>query len=265
MGTTAAVELSSRLIRPEGVRRLGQALWMLVGQRVEQGDLLWARGLAGADGDSLLWRALCEAGALREPELELRPYPLAYLLCRLWGNETDAEQSARLVWTLPPGLSVDGVAPDGYVSAAIELVEFARSSLVLVSPYLEPKGMGRLHESLLAALHRGVAVLMLTHDGEDLSSLASASMEALRRDSAGLAGLFTVYTASALSPALLHLKLIVADETLAVLGSANVTRKGFGQNLEAGVLLGAQAVGEIGCVIQAAISSSLVDKVFSSR
>lgn len=107
---SAAAEVSSRIERPDGIRRLGQALWMMVGHRVEQGALLWARALLGANGDSLLWQSLCEEGAVREPGFELRPQPLANFLCRLWGNEPDIPQTVRLVWTLPPQLNIDGVA-----------------------------------------------------------------------------------------------------------------------------------------------------------
>ncbi len=262
---SAAADISSRIERPEGVRRLGQALWMMVGQPVEPGTLLWARGLLGADGDTLLWRALLEERAVCEPDFVLRHHALAKLLCMLWSNEPDARQPAQLVWTLPPELIVDGVAHDSYVQAAVDVVASARAKLTLVSPYLEPKGMGRLHESLLGALHRGVAVLMLTHDVEDRSSLASASLEALRRDSAGLPGLFTVYTASAIPLVLLHLKILMADDARALVGSANVTGKGLGMNLEAGAVLGPHAATEIGRVLQATIAVGLVRKAFSSR
>ena len=261
---SSAADISSRIERPEGVRRLGQALWMMAGGRVEQGSLLWARGLLGANGDALLWQALREQDCVREPDFELRPHPLASFLCRLWSNNPDAAQ-ARLVWTLPPQLTVNGVAPDSYVQAAVDVVESAQASIALVSPYLEPNGMGRLHEGLVGALHRGVAVLVLTHGVEDLSSLASASLRTLRRDSVGLPGLFTVFTASTMPQALLHLKVVLVDEARAIVGSANVTGNGFDANLEAGVVLEGHVVAEIGRVVQATIESGLVEKAFANR
>jgi phosphatidylserine/phosphatidylglycerophosphate/cardiolipin synthase-like enzyme len=261
----AIAELFERIERPEGVRRLGQALWMMVGERMELGSLLWARPLLGANGDALLWRALLEQDCVREPGFELRPHPLSSFLCRLWKHEPDAEPVARLVWTLPLHLAVDGVVPDSYVQTAIGMVASAQASITLVSPYLEPRGMGQLHDGLLGALYRGAAVHMLTHDVEDMSSLASASLESLRRDSVGLPGLFTVFTASTMPQALLHLKIVVADESRAIVGSANLTGKGFGTNLEAGVVLGPNAAAEIGRVLRAVISSGLVTRAFANR
>lgn len=263
--TEAGARVSSCLKRPDGVRRLGQALWMMIGQSVEQDALLWARGLLGVNGDALLWRALYEEGALREPDFVLRPRQLAHFLCALWGEEQDTEQSIGLIWTFPENLVVGGIAGDSYLRAAAELVESSDATLTIVAPYLEPKGMGRLHHSLIEALHRGVVVRVLTHDAEDLSSLASASLEALRRDSAGLSGSLTVFTASTTPPVLLHLKIIIADERKAIVGSANVTSNGFGANLEAGVVLGQAAAIEIEKVIQATVTKGLVRRVFSTE
>ncbi|RQP38383.1 phospholipase D family protein [Burkholderia ubonensis] len=262
---SAAADISSRIERPDGVRRLGQALWMMIGRPVEQTSLLWARGLLGANGDALLWRGLVEEEALRQPDFVLRPQQLARFLCSLWDDEKDAERPARLVWTLPRHLAVEGIVSDSYLRAAIELVDSSVATLTLVSPYLEPTGMGRLHRSLIEALHRGVVVRLLTHDVEDRSSLASASLEALRRDSIGLAGSLTVFTASTTPQVLLHLKIIVADDSKAIVGSANVTGKGFGSNLEAGVVLGQEAAIQIERVVQATVTGALVQQIFSTK
>lgn len=124
--------------------------------------------------------------------------------------------------------------------------------------------MGRLHDSLLAALHRGLDVLMLTHDVEDLSTLASASLEALRRGSAGLPGSFAVFSALAMPQVFLHLKIVMADDEWVVVGSANVTGKGFGANMEAGVVLGRDAASEVRRVIQGLVASGLVQRVYCS-
>lgn len=249
--------------RAEGVRRLGQALWMMIGQPIALSDLFWARGLLGANGDTLLWKALSDAGAVQEPHFVLRPRQLADFLCRLWSDGTHAEHAARLVWTLPAKLAIAGLERDSYVQTVIQVVESANATLTLVSPYLGPTGMGRLHAPLLEALQRGVAVLVLTHDVEDLSSIASASLESLRRESAGLPGELTVFTASAIPQVLLHLKIVVADARRAVVGSANFTSKGFGDNLEAGVLLGPDAAHEIARVIRATIECDLASKAYS--
>lgn len=261
----AADDIFSRIERPDGVRRLGQALWMMVGLPVEQGALLWARGLIGVNGDTLLWKALVEERVLRDPDFVLRARQLARFLCMLWDDEEDVEQLSRLVWTVPEYLVIDGIAPDSYLSAATDLIESSVSTLTLVSPYLEPKGIGRLHKSLVEALNRGVIVRLITHDAEELSSLASAALEALRRDCIGLAGALHVFTTSTSSQMFLHMKIIVADQCKAIVGSANVTWKGFGANLEAGVLLGREAAIEIEKVVRTTLETGFVNQIFSTK
>lgn len=262
---TAAEEVSSRIARPDGVRRLGQALWMMVGRPVELAALLWARGVLGPTGDSLLWSALCAEGIVCAPAFIVNPDQLARFLCWLWADGPRSEREGQLVWTLPTQLAISGVARDSYVRAAQEVVNSANQTLTIVSPYLEPKGMGLLHEGLVNALHRGVAVTIYTHDAEDLSSLASASLQALCSDSVGLPGSVKVLTATSVPQVLLHLKAFVGDGSRAILGSANVTGKGFGSNLEAGVVLGRAAATEIERVVQAAISDGIVTCSFSSK
>lgn len=262
---TAAEDLSTKIARPDAVRRLGQALWMMVGEPVDVTTLLWARGVLGPNGDSLLWSVLCEEGIVSAPAFRVNPDRLARFLCWLWAGGPGLDQEGDLVWTLPAQLVVSGVAADGYVRAARELVNSAGQTLTIVSPYLEPKGMGLLHEGLVNALHRGVTVTILTHDVEDLSSLASASLKALRSDCVGLPGSVTVLTATFTPQALLHLKAVVADEIRAIIGSANVTGKGFGSNLEVGVMLGRTAASEIERVVRAAISGGVVTRSFSNK
>jgi hypothetical protein len=178
----------------------------MVGLPVDPDSLLWAQGLIGVNGDALLWKALVEERVLREPDFVLRARQLARFLCMLWDGEEDVEQSPRLVWTVPESLVIDGIAPDSYLRAATDLIESSVSTLTLVSPYLEPKGIGRLHKSLVEALNRGVIVRLITHDAEELSSLASTALEALRRDSMGLGGPLNVFTTSTSSQILLHMK-----------------------------------------------------------
>ncbi len=257
-------EVYSRIVRPDGVRRLAQALWMMVGQPIGPASLLWATALLGWKGDEALWEALLEEGCVEGLDRRLHPAPLSNFLCRLW-DATPGLEIGSLVWTLPEQLSIQGIKRDSYASAAMELVAASTGSLVMVSPYLEPRGVGLLTEALLDALRRGVDVVLLTHDAQDLSSLASASLHALRREGVGLPGKLIVYTASAEPPVLLHFKIVAADVTKAIVGSANLTGKGLGNNLEAGVVVGSRAAAEIVRVIHEAIAGGLATKTFSTK
>ena len=60
------------------------------------------------------------------------------------------------------------------------------------------------------------------------------------------------------------MRIVVADERNAIVGSANITERGFDTNFEVGVLLGQEAASEIERVVRVAIASGLVKKAYSS-
>jgi phosphatidylserine/phosphatidylglycerophosphate/cardiolipin synthase-like enzyme len=259
MSTTA---ISERIQRPEGVRRLGQALWMMVGERLSSAEeLLWAHSLLGAGGERLLWDALQEWRCLSS-EGKLLARPLANFLCAVW--DAQSEVDAALMWTLPQGLAVPGVDPTGYAKGVRALIGSARERLTLLAPYFEVEGIGQLQGDLLVALSRGVSVVLVTQDANSLGSWASDSVEPLRREARGLPGCLRVYTAPPTAPVLLHSKLVVADGASAVLGSANLTGNALLRNLETGVAVGAQQALEIERVVHAAIELEQVHLVFET-
>jgi len=260
MSTTT---ISERIGRPESVQRLGQALWMTVGERLSSAEeLLWANSLLGPGGERLLWNALQEWRCLG-PEGNLLARPLADFLCAVWDEQP--EVAVALMWTLPEGLAVPGVDPTGYAKGVRALIRGASERLTLLAPYLEVEGMGQLQGELLAALSRGVSVVLVTQDANSLGSWASDSVEPLRREARGLPGCLRVYTAPPTAPVLLHSKLVVADGASAVLGSANLTGNALLRNLETGVVVGARQAGEIERVVQAAIELGQVHLVFATE
>ena len=257
----ATTVISSRIQRPEGAQRLGQALWMMVGERIgSHEDLLWANSLLGTEGERLLWQALSDWRCL-SVEGRLLARPLAALLCAVW--EAAPEADASLLWTLPEGLQVDGVDPTGYAKGVRALISSSRERLMLLAPYLEGQGIGQLQDELLDALARGVPVVVVTQDANSLGSCASDSLESLRREARGLPGRLLVYSAPGAAPVLLHSKLIVVDGVSAAIGSANLTGNALLRNLETGVIVGAQQALEIERVVQAAIELGQVRLVFS--
>lgn len=238
---------------------------MAIGSGMQPGSLIWAKGLLGRDGDVVLWAALVEQQVVRPPEYIVSASRLASMLGRLSGEEAwTADAKGHLVWTLPDGVACVGVAPDGYAATAKTLLSKAQRSVMMVSPYLEARGVGLLTKELLDALHRGVNATVLTHGASDAASLASAALEEIRRAAAGLTGSLTVYSAAA-ETVLLHPKLLVVDSRLALLGSANITGRGLSMNFEAGVSLGHAAAAEIERVVGDVIGSDLVVMSFSTR
>ena len=254
-------ELKARLSDIDKLRRLGQALWMMIERPVDPAGLVWARGLLGERGDEILWSALVDAGVVVQPEYCMQAAKLLAMLSIL-ANAPDFDLP-KLVWTLPVELGLPNLE-ESYSSSAIALVNASSETLTLVSPFMEAKGVGRLLESLLAALKRGVYVTVITHGATDLSSYASDALEELRREAQGLPGILDVYSAREDLPVLLHSKLIVADTVHSIVGSANITGRGFGENLEAGVMLGETQTSEISQIIVALRRSGLLVEAFTS-
>lgn len=258
----ATTTISERIRRPDGVQRLGQALWMRVGERLSSPEeLFWATSLLGPGGERLLWDALLESRCLG-PEGKLLARPLADFLCAVW--DVQLEAAVALMWTLPELLVVPGVDATGYAKGVRALIRGASERLTLLAPYLEVEGMGQLQGELLAALARGLSVVLVTQDANSLGSWASDAVEPLRREARGLSGCLRVYTTPATAPVLLHSKLVVADGASAVLGSANLTGNALLRNLETGAVVGARQAVEIERVIHAAIELGHVRLVFET-
>jgi len=236
---------------------------MAIGEPIDRWRLVWARALLGEDGDVVLWNALLDSGAIRAPSFVLEAAPLARLLVRLSDAGHEVERAPQLVWTLPDALEMD-TPTSSYAQVVVSMCSAARQSLLVVSPYLEAKGIGRLLDALLGALARGVSVTLLTHGAQSLGSSASLALEELRRQAGGLFGELTVFSARSEAHVLLHSKIIVCDHARVLLGSANLTEPGLDRNLETGVVLDAAAAEEVSSVLQALIDSDLVERVFST-
>lgn len=256
-------ELKARLPDADKLRRLGQALWMMIERPVDPAGLVWARGLLGERGDEILWSALVDESVVAQPEYRIQPANLAVMLLVLANAPSEDLKLPRLVWTLPPELGLPDLE-ESYSSSAIALLDASIETLTLVSPFIEAKGVGRLLESLLGALKRGVRVTIITRGATDLSSYLSRTLEELRREAQGLPGTLAVYSARDDLPILLHSKLIVSDNVRSLVGSANITERGFGENLEAGVMLGKKQTSEITQVIAALQLSGLLVDSFTS-
>lgn len=128
---------------------------------------------------------------------------------------------------------------------------------------------------MLVSLVKPVAYLknrvtIITHDALNATSLTSQALEELRREAERAKGQLTVFSADAgagsdrLQYPLLHAKLVMADQSRLVLGSANLTSYALFHNLEAGILLGRAAAKEASAIIGELIKAHLVYLVFAA-
>jgi phosphatidylserine/phosphatidylglycerophosphate/cardiolipin synthase-like enzyme len=242
----AIAELIRRVATLDAARRLGQALW--------------SKALLGEGGNQLLWGALVESGAV-DQHGKLKPAGLSRLLCKISGSDPKDETPA-IVWTLPDLLSEEP-GNSSYFEAAKSVIDNAKHAIWIVSPFVEAYGVGRLIEALLAALGRGVSVTIVAHDVGDLTEFSSQALEEFRRESVHMSGPLAIYSVEANGRLLVHSKIILSDTDAVIIGSANITRRGLGENLEAGVLLGGGAATQVLQKLQQLVSSSLVRRVVS--
>lgn len=257
----------------ESLARLAAPLWARVGTAVGNDDLLWARTILGEQGDEALRQALIESGALQGDPPRLHAVPLATFLLMLGTQvlEQPVEQTVpRLVWTLPPGHSSAPIKGRSYVDTVTDVIRGAHNSIMMVSPYLEARGLGLMHKELLRALARGVDVVLITHRADNIASFQSRALEELRRGTEHVQARLTVYTVKtevgSESPStLVHAKLVIVDATTMLVGSANLTGPGLSANLEAGVVLGPAAAVEGRIIVKQLLHSNLVHKAFESE
>jgi cardiolipin synthase len=137
-------------------------------------------------------------------------------------------QSVSVVWTGPES----GVSSSRLTAAAvIDLINTARSEILLVSyaTHNEPS----IKAALSAATARHVAVTLLAERHEDNPSYTAAGTPF-----SGLNVLRLHWPTSSRPPgAALHAKIIVVDDQVALVGSANLTSRAMESNLECGILI----------------------------
>ncbi len=137
-------------------------------------------------------------------------------------------QSVSVVWTGPES----GVSSSRLTAAAvIELIDSARSSILLVSYATQTEPL--ISAALSAAVSRDVAVTLLAERRADNPSYSSAATPF-----PGLDALRLHWPSSSRPPgAALHAKIIVVDDQVALVGSANLTNRAMESNLECGILI----------------------------
>lgn len=182
-------------------------------------------------------------------------------------SNTNEKIELGLLWTLPAGHPDSEEYGDSYSKGVIDVIKNAQTELILISPFLEPRGVRVLTNELLHAVARNVSITVLTHEADDLSSLASQSLEDLRREAERLGGSLTVYTAKknkgvAQASMLIHAKLVIADRERVVIGSANLTGPGLSSNFEAGVILGPDAANEAVHMFEGLLEGGLARQAF---
>jgi len=250
--------------------RFGQvcaALWAVSGRTIGLADLDWARRIWGEGGPQLLWASLQAAGALTSPPVQLVPSALAELVaqwtttCAQGRTDSVAPPPHTIVATLPPDYHLAFPVGRWLRQTLSDVIDQAQTTLVLCTPYLDRAGIGYLLEALQAAALRDVAITIITHELHNQHSPNAQAVALLRHELAGAAVPMRCYTLPAATtgdPAAtrIHAKVLLADARVALIGSANVTGAGLGQNLEIGVRVSG---------LDAARAGHLLDRLYATQ
>lgn len=235
-----------RQMDTRALARVGAALWFAIDTTVVPDDFRWSRSVLGPDGEVLLWKALRDENAITESG-RLDAQNLATCL-RQWAEVINGtrpgdmvqpvgDSGPHLVWTIPEPWPATPSPDRRYIEAVIDTIRQAQEKLWLVAPYIEKSGFELVAPSLLAGLDRGLSVFVISQDLDRIDSWQSNSLEQFR-DLAEFWNRGLHLYVPARDGDFVHAKIVLADHIQMVVGSANLTNRGFSDNVELGVVLG---------------------------
>ena len=250
--------------QPRALSSVAAALWSRAGRGIVPSDLDWARGLGAENMPQLLWEALTLTQSIDSGVL--KPLGIQRFLGLLLDTEPDASatHNGDIVLTLPARHPLASFKGDSLFNATKHLLEKAKDTLYITSPYIEAGGIGNLLSSLMGALNRGVRVVILGGNLGNVGSIGSQALEQIRREAIGCCGRLDIYTSTASTDAprdehpLLHAKLVVADGEFALVSSANLTTYGQLSNFEVGAVVQGSDVLELTEILRLLLESPLV-------
>jgi len=142
--------------------------------------------------------------------------------------QTRRSQSVSVVWTGPASHVTNSRLT---AATVVDLIARARSTILLVS--FATRTEQAISAALQAAAGRGVEIILLAERHAD-----NPSYSATDTPFPGLTALRLYWPAANREPgAALHAKIVVVDNEIALVGSANLTNRAMETNLECGVLI----------------------------
>ncbi|AFZ73743.1 phospholipase D-like domain-containing protein [Natronobacterium gregoryi] len=203
-------------------------------------------------------------GILTDDHLDDRALHLVFGAARLLATE-DAPPENTVVATIP----YDDRALDQSMFKALHdnmlsLIRSAEDNLVLMSPFLSERAYRRLRPALHTATDNGADVTVitryLTYGGDDGEYNRKFVTEVL--EDRYLGNYTTCYEyIDDETWTTFHAKLVLADNHTAYLGTANITHKGLGDNLELGVIFRDRTTERFAALVDALQESELLHQV----
>ena len=147
----------------------------------------------------------------------------------------------------------------------LDLIRSADDELVLMSPYLSEQAYKRLRPALHTATDNGAAITLVTRSltyGDD--EYNRQFVHAVRDDN-NLAPHTTCYEyINNETWTTFHAKIVIADGERAYLGTANLTHRGLGDNLELGVIFCDEVASRLAALVGSLRQSEFFHEVAAS-
>lgn len=144
--------------------------------------------------------------------------------------------------------------PGGYLptgAALLRIAQAAQQRVVAMTPFIDSFGFGWLRTVFDAAPAQAQRILILREVGRYAVDLSVHQTEWLRAHGVGVWDYHLPHPAGArpLPLETFHAKIVLADERLAYVGSANLLGSGDGTSLEVGVLVDGSAAAQVARLI----------------
>lgn len=244
--------------------RAARLLSSVAGMRLEEADFRRA-GLASADNgrlrralDAFVERGWCENNGSRWATTARMPTDLASFLdgAAAMRSVLGPVTQARAVVTMPgPGSCLGAALPAaGSATAALEdtreafldIAARARSSLCVMTPFLNPAGLAWAEELFMAT--PAPCRQLVVRASPEIRSLLSRDADRLRALSVGVLD-YRIPLGEAHYETF-HAKVVIADDLLAYVGSSNMLEYER-RSMELGVILEGQAVQAVAALARA--------------
>jgi hypothetical protein len=146
--------------------------------------------------------------------------------------------------------------PGGYLStyeAFLRVANMAQKRLVVLTPFLDGRGFGWLKEIIERTQPNAEKILVLREADRYTAELGVHHSQWLRAANVSVRDYHLPHTfdsGRALAVETFHAKVLLADEQLAYVGSANILGSGDGTSLEAGVLVYGRAASQVARLVE---------------
>ena len=214
---------------PDCIRMVAKNL--VAGIRCDDAAALWGESLAQK-------KLICDFGeAAAESGLSPQEIASALVAAAVTADRFYAENKVDILWTGP---TTTAVPVRRMEQALCELIDSARKKLLIVS-FVAYKAE-KVYSAIRSAIERGVHVAFLTEASKENGGSLDVDPADLLKKKFPEADFYRWENPDTSHPAVVHVKCAIADESRALVTSANLTGAAMDNNMELGLMISSRRV-----------------------